>query len=308
MVICAMPSERNHRDQALEESPVPCIVTNANGILIIANAGARELFGIDFKDLGRPLQDLEISYRPAELRALIAQACAERRPVMLTGVERRFAHRETLFLDVVVTPLFEDGQKPERQQPLGAALSFVDVTRATRLQEELRRAHEEVQAANEVLQTTNEELQSSNRELESMNEELQAANAELQAVNQELRTRTEELEFFGSVLASLSAGAVVVDRNLDVLMWNHPAEDLWGLRADEVRGECLLNLDIGLPVAELRSVIRSCLAGEGVCQRVVLDAVNRRGQKIKCRVTCSPLIAAGQQREGVILMMEEAAG
>jgi hypothetical protein len=33
-----------------------------------------------------------------------------------------------------------------------------------------------------------------------------------------------------------------------------------------------------------------------------------RGQKIKCRVTCSPLIAAGQQREGVILMMEEAAG
>jgi two-component system CheB/CheR fusion protein len=91
-------------------------------------------------------------------------------------------------------------------------------------------------------------------------------------------------------------------------MWNLRAEDLWGLRADEVRGKGLLNLDIGLPVAELRTVIRSCLAGEAVRQEVVLDAVNRRGKKIKCRVTCSPLVAGSKQREGVILMMEEAAG
>ncbi len=145
-----------------------------------------------------------------------------------------------------------------------------------------------------------------------MNEELQSTNAELQTVNEELRIRSDELNhlnaFLRSVLASLSAGAVVVDSNLDVLMWNHRAEDLWGLRADEVRGKGLLNLDIGLPVAELRTVIHSCLAGEAVRQEVVLDAVNRRGKKIKCRVTCSPLVAGSKQREGVILMMEEAAG
>jgi two-component system CheB/CheR fusion protein len=307
------------RDQALEESPVARIVADAHDILAIANARARELFGINIKDLGRPLKDLEICYRPAELRALIEQAYAEHRTVILTSVERRFAHGEIMFLDVVVTPLFENGQKP-----LGAAVSFIDVTRVTRLEEELQRTHEEVQAANEVLQTTNEELkssneelgttnqelQSTNEELETMNEELQSTNAELQTVNEELRIRSDELNhlnaFLRSVLASLSAGAVVVDSNLDVLMWNHRAEDLWGLRADEVRGEGLLNLDIGLPVAELRTVIHSCLAGEAVRQEVVLDAVNRRGKKIRCRVTCSPLVAGSKQREGVILMMEEA--
>jgi PAS domain S-box-containing protein len=112
------------RDQALEESPVARIVVDANGALAIANARARVLFSINAKDLGRPLKDLEISYRPAELRALIEQAHAERRTVTLTSVERRFADGEVQFLDVVVTPLFADGQKP-----LGAAVSFLDVTR-----------------------------------------------------------------------------------------------------------------------------------------------------------------------------------
>jgi two-component system, chemotaxis family, CheB/CheR fusion protein len=313
------------RDQALEESPVPRIVVDANGVLAIANARARVLFSINAKDLGRPLKDLEISYRPAELRALIEQAHAERRTVTLTSVERRFPDGEIQFLDVVVAPLFEDGQRP-----LGAAVSFLDVTRAIRLQQELHRSHEEVQTANEELQssneelqttneelqssneeleTTNEELQSTNEELETMNEELQSTNEELQTVNEELRTRSEELNqvnsFLGSVLASLSSGAVVVNSNLDVIMWNHRAEDLWGLRAEEVQGKGLLNLDIGLPVAELRTVIRPCLAGEIDRQEVVLEAVNRRGKKIKCRVTCTPLVAGSKKREGVILMMEE---
>ena len=276
--------------QALEESPVARIVADANGVLAVANARARDLFGVGMQDLGRPLEDLEIFYRPVELRALIAQAYAERRPVTLTSVERHFAHGEIQLLEVVVTPLFENGQRP-----LGAAVSFIDVTRATQLGQELQRTHEEVQAANEILQTTNEELKASNEELEAMNEELQSTNAGLNA-------------WLRSVLASLSAGAVVVDGNLDILMWNLRAEDLWGLRADEVRGEGLLNLNIGLPVAELRSVLHSCLAGEAVRQEVVLDAVNRRGKKIKCRVTCSPLVADSNQREGVILLMEEAPG
>ena len=215
------PDNPRLRDLALEESPVPRIVVDAE-----RHAGAsptqraRVLFSINPKDIGRPLQDLEISYRPAELRSLIEQAYAERRAVTLTSVERRFPDGEVQYLDVVVAPLFDDGQKP-----LGAAVSFIDVTRATRLQEELRRSQEEVQTANEELQssneelettneelqssneeleTTNEELQSTNEELETMNEELQSTNEELQTVNEELRTRSEELNhlnaFFESVL------------------------------------------------------------------------------------------------------------
>ena len=47
------------------------------------------------------------------------------------------------------------------------------------------------------------------------------------------------------------------------------------------------------------------LAGDSDYQQVVIDAVNRRGKKIHCRVTCTPLVTASKKREGVILLMEE---
>jgi two-component system, chemotaxis family, CheB/CheR fusion protein len=322
------PMDGNHRlrDLALEESPVPRIIVDTNNVVAHASARARVLFSLSPKDIGRPLRDLEISYRPTDLRSLIEQAFAERRAVTQTSVERRFPGGESQYFDVVVAPLYDQGG----QNPLGVAISFLDVTRSTRLQEELTRSHEEIQTTNEELQssneelettneelqssneeleTTNEELQSTNEELETMNEELQSTNEELQTVNEELRTRSEELNhlnaFFESVLASLSAGAVVVNQDMNVLMWNHRAHDLWGLRADEVQGKSLLNIDIGLPVHELRAPVRACLAGDSERGEIVLDAVNRRGKKIKCRVTCSPLVTSNKKREGVILMMEE---
>jgi two-component system CheB/CheR fusion protein len=143
-----------------------------------------------------------------------------------------------------------------------------------------------------------------------MNEELQSTNEELQTVNEELRTRSEELNhvnaFFESVLASLSSGAIVVNKDLNVTMWNQRAQDLWGLRNDEVQGKSLLNLDIGLPVQELRAMVRACIAGEAPAE-VVLDAINRRGKPIRCRVSCSPLVTPTKKREGAILIMEEVA-
>jgi len=80
---------------------------------------------------------------------------------------------------------------------------------------------------------------------------------------------------------------------------------LWGLRRDEVKGRSLFSLDIGLPLGELRTPMRSIATGESETQEVVLDAVNRRGKKIRCRVACSPLITASKKRDGVILLMDE---
>jgi two-component system CheB/CheR fusion protein len=300
------------REMALEEAPVARVVVDMNGVLVMANARARVLFSLNPKDIGRPLQDLELSYRPVELRSLIEQAYAEKRAVTRTSVERRFSDGETQYFDVVVAPLFDEGMAP-----LGVGVTFLDVTRYTRLSEELQRSREEIQttneelqSANEELETTNEELQSTNEELETMNEELQSTNEELQTVNEELRTRTEELNhlnsFFESVLGSLRAAAIVVNRNLDVLIWNPRSQDLWGLRADEVNGKSLLNLDIGLPVKELRDIIRPVLSGEADHTEVVLDAVNRRGKSIQCRVSVTPLVS-GKDRQGVIVLMDEVA-
>ncbi|HEX2197665.1 MAG TPA: PAS domain-containing protein, partial [Burkholderiales bacterium] len=177
--------------------------------------------------------------------------------------------------------------------------------------EELETTNEELQSSNEELETTNEELQSTNEKLETMNEELQSTNEELQAVNEELRQRTAEANrsnaFLGAVLSSLRAAAIVVDRDLNVMVWNPRAEDLWGLRHDEVRGKTVLNLDIGLPVGELRAPMRACLLDGAGHQEVTLTAVNRRGKSIRCRVTCTPLMSSEQKPDGVILMMEEAA-
>jgi two-component system CheB/CheR fusion protein len=313
------------RQQALEETPVARFVVDADGTLVLANQRARTLFSLNPRDVGRPLQDLEVSYRPVELRSLIEQAYSERRTVTQTSVERRFPDGEVQYFDAVVAPVFNDGDGA-----LGVSITFLDVTRSVRLQDELRKSRETIQATNEELQssneelettneelqssneeleTTNEELQSTNEELETMNEELQSTNEELQTVNEELRQRTDDMNrlnaFLESVLASLSSGAVVVNANFDVMMWNQKAEDMWGLRADEAQGRSLFGLDIGLPVAELRDLIRPCLSGDAERREIVLDAVNRRGKKIKCRVSCAPLISATKRREGVIALMEE---
>jgi two-component system CheB/CheR fusion protein len=80
---------------------------------------------------------------------------------------------------------------------------------------------------------------------------------------------------------------------------------MWGLRADEAEGKSLLNLDIGLPVEKLRGAIRPFLAGQSDHSSIILDAINRRGKPIKCRITCSPLVTPNKGPQGVIVLMEE---
>jgi len=142
-----------------------------------------------------------------------------------------------------------------------------------------------------------------------MNEELQSANQELQTINDELHQRSDELShanaFLGSILAGLRRAVAVLDRDLMIRHWNYRAEDLWGLRDDEVQGKPFLNLDIGLPVEQLKPAIRSCLAGEERCPTATLEARNRRGKTIRCEVTCTPLAGASGGTRGVILLMDE---
>jgi len=315
---------------AFDVDPVAQIVVDNRGFLVLANEQAQDLFHLSHRYLGRPLQDLEISYRPVELRSLIEQAYSERRPLNLREVTWRLASGAVRYLDVQLLPL-QDSQNTL----LGVKVIFTDVSRHKQLQEELEHsrqeletAYEELQSTNEELETTNEELQSTveelettneelqstNEELETMNEELQSTNEELQAINEELRERSEELnqvsEFLGAILASLQSGVVVVNQDLQIQTWNHKAEDLWGLRTDEVQGRYFLSLDIGLPIEQLRQPIRICMAGESESHEVILDAINRRGKAITCKVTCAPLksispLSQEMVVQGLILLMEE---
>ena len=297
------------REMAFDSASIAQIVVDTSGALALMNSQARTMFGLSPKDLARPFQDLELSYRPIELRSLIERAYAERRTITLTNVERYVSNAEMQYLDMRITPL-EDVDN----SLLGVSISFHDVTRFTQLEEALQRSrqdlettNEELQSTNEELETTNEELQSTNEELETMNEELQSTNEELQTINNELSERTTELNrtnlFLVGILRSLQTGIVVIDNSFSILVWNHIVEDLWGLRADEVLGQSLFSLDVGLPLEQLRSPIRDSLGGKEQFQEMILDATNRRGRQIKCYLAITPLF--GTVMEGAVLMMTD---
>lgn len=43
------------------------IVVDADGVLVMANELARQTLGVSLRDIGRRLQDVDVSYRPVEL-------------------------------------------------------------------------------------------------------------------------------------------------------------------------------------------------------------------------------------------------
>lgn len=144
-----------------------------------------------------------------------------------------------------------------------------------------------------------------------MNEELESTNSELQALNADLRSRTDELDrvnfFMQSILTSLQMGVAVLDESMRVNLWNQRAEDLWGLRDTEVIGRSFYALEFGLPVSQLRPLIESSLDREGERHDQVVEATTRRGKRIQCRVTASPLVTVEGEVKGVVLLMEELA-
>ncbi|HEX8465785.1 MAG TPA: CheR family methyltransferase, partial [Abditibacterium sp.] len=210
------------REAAADAVTTAQVLIDYQGMVTQANLAARALFGLGAKDLGRPLQDLEISYRPLEVRSLVEKATLERRPQTVSSISWPTPTGEARYLDVEITPLLENSGNL-----LGTSITFTDVTLFRRLQDELLHTNqelettlEELQSTNEELETTNEELQSTNEELETMNEELQATNEELQAINDEFRvgsTRSNEANgFLESILASLRDGIIVLDSEMQV--------------------------------------------------------------------------------------------
>lgn len=308
-------------EEAMHAGPMPHVVVGMDGRVAMANRQAEMMFGVSARDVGRPFRDLELSYRPAELRGCIEQARLDRRTVRLKDVDY-LRGSTVVHLEIQVTPLADRGGAI-----LGVSIAFHDVSEAHRLRGELEHANRELEAAYEELQstneelettneelqstveeleTTNEELQSTNEELGTMNEELQSTNDELQTINDELRERTDQLNdangFLASVLTGLQAGVAVLDRDMHIQVWNRPAEDLWGLRSEEAVGQHFLNLDIGLAVERLRAQVRRAVSDGGNGFELVMSAINRFGHEVDVRVVGSALRRGGEVRGAILLM------
>jgi two-component system, chemotaxis family, CheB/CheR fusion protein len=306
------------REAAFEIGGSAHIVLDHNRALVMANDAARRLFGLSLNDFGRPVQDLELSYRPVELRSHLDSVDRDVRSAEISSVQWRVADSERIF-DVRLTPLMSDGLA------MGTSIAYIDVTESHRLQDqlmsskrELEQAYEQLQSTveelettNEELQSTNEELETTNEELETMNEELQSSNVELGTINEELRHRTQEVNdvnaFLETILSTIGLAVAVLDRNSRVQIWNGKARELWGVTPEEAEDQHLLSLDIGLPLDKLRKQLRATLGGDSAREEVVLDATNRRGKPFQCRVTLLPLGSSDGNASGAIMMMEEVA-
>jgi two-component system, chemotaxis family, CheB/CheR fusion protein len=319
--------DANLPEMAFEHHATAQLLLDAGGLLVAANSHARSMFGLASDAVGHPFQDLEVSYRPVELRSSIDRVRSERMSLTMREVERWTPSGDVTYLDITIVPLEHEGQDA------GILLSFADTTVHRQMQEELEQTHrelesayEELQSTNEELQTTNEELQSTieelettneelqstNEELETMNEELSSTNEEFLSINDELRDRTAEFNqihtYMESVLKSVEVSVIVVDFGLNVRVWNGLSFEMWGLRPEEVEGKAFLTLDIGFPVELLSGPLRQALADNHTTEGIEVGATTRRGHNVRCRATVSPLIGQSNTTDGAIILIRELTG
>ena len=320
------PSLQNRLLEGIVDSSITAyLAVSDDGNLVFANPLARRLLDVAEIDIGRPFQDLAVSYRPIELRSRIEEVQNTGRPIRIEHQEFPRPPADTIRLTIEVAPLYgRDGK------PFATLLTFTDTTRTFLLQQELEAAQEslettieELQSANEELETTNEELQSTNEELETTNEELQSTNEELETMNEELRSANEELEvaneelrrqsedsseyrrYSESILRSMDVGIIILDQDMLVRSWNRWCENIWGLRSEEVANEPFLDLDIGLPVTKLRNDLKRVLEKDGPPEPISLDGMDRRGRPNTWCVRLSPLLYESKETRGVILIIED---
>jgi two-component system CheB/CheR fusion protein len=319
-----LPSLNTVRELAFGANPVAQIVVTGDDTVAMINQQAETMFGLSARDIGRLLRDLEISYRPVELRSYLELAKVERRSTRIQDVKWQRAEAEAIWFEIHINPLVD-----AQNGLLGISIAFFDVTATRALldkvvdtnrqleaayeelqstNEELETTNEELQSTVEELETTNEELQSTNEELETMNEELQSTNDELHTINDTLNERSGELDdartFLHSLVNSVHFGMTVVDREMRVVIWNRGCEELWGLRAEEITGEMLTALDIGLPMDRVWPLIGNAFVDPENPGELFVDAVNRRGRPTRLRVTCTSFQSPDGGVNGALLLMD----
>jgi two-component system CheB/CheR fusion protein len=201
---------------------------------------------------------------------------------------------------------------------LSRIVGMTNTTRTYQLRQELEAAQEspettieELQSANEEVETTNEEQQSTNEELEITNEELRATNEELEATNEVLRHQSDEATAYrlytDAILRSTNAAMIVLDREQKVRSWNRSSESVWGLRSEEAIDRIFADLDIGLPIHQLAAPVQGVI-DSGKPADLEINAVERRGRPIHCRVRITPLLYNDRESHGAVVIVEEIKG
>ncbi|MEB3230914.1 MAG: protein-glutamate O-methyltransferase CheR [Leptolyngbyaceae bacterium] len=132
--------------------------------------------------------------------------------------------------------------------------------------------------------------------------------------------RDEGLLFLGKAEMLLTHGDRFVPINLSHRLFRRVPSgdrrtDLFALQSaldpevDPMRTDPFQSLqqkafDVGLEAQIVVNAVRACLRGQSYEPETVVEATNRRGRTIQCRVSIHPLLGSEQERYGVILLME----
>ena len=310
----------NRAQRALETLPAAVFLIDMSDTILSWNPAAETMFDIPIASaLARKFRDLDASYRVEGLRARIEDVKARHAATRMADVTFTRRNGELVHADITIAPLFE------AYRLIGVLVYAVEATEHVRLKEQMSRiaeqhataieelqstneeletTNEELQSTNEELETTNEELQSTNEELETTVEELQAANSELGALNAELEGRSAELRrvdaYHLGLLNSLEQSIFVTDRALVVSSWNHAAERMWGLRAEQVVGRDLAALPLGEMVRSLRPALDTALKREMMVEAADVPYTLPGGEARTAVVRITPLRDSGGGVVGVI--------
>jgi two-component system, chemotaxis family, CheB/CheR fusion protein len=309
--------------RALDVLPAAVMILDTTDTVLAWNTAAEALFDVPVASaIARKFRDLDVSYRVEGLRARIEDVKARHAPARMENVTFSRRNGEAAHTDITIQPLFEGhrltgivvfAMEATEHARLKEQMSRVAEQHATAIEElqstneELETTNEELQSTNEELETTNEELQSTNEELETTVEELQAANTELGALNAELEARTAELNrldaYHRSLVNSFEHGIVVLDSDGVVSTWNEVAEQMWGLRADQVVGRPFFALPIGDLALRARQAFDAVLAQQRVTDVRDVSYTQPGGKTASGVLRMLPLRNAAREVVGAFALM-----
>ena len=322
------PHDTSLRLRSFDVGTVPQFVIDETGRLFLVNARARVVFRLAAADIGRPLQDLEISYRPYELalgrssRRTPSGSRSVRDGVSWRGARRRAALvRHYRHADVRRRRAPRRRERVVHRRHARPAAPAAARRLAGRARDGVSGAPVDERGAGDDERgaplhrrgARDDQRGAPEHQRGARDDERGAPEHERGAADDQRRAApaSDSLNdlntFLESMFTSLRSGIAVLDRDLRVTVWNRQAEELWGVRAAEVEQVHFLRLDIGLPLdqienADPRLPRRQDRQPRGVPAR----RATARGRAIVCKTRIYPLVTRDDARpRGVIVLMDE---
>lgn len=179
VIMNSLTDETHIWKTAFQASPFPQIAVDCNSRLLLASEQAQTLFGLNNNALMTRIKDLDIGRLLLLINfwSLINELKSSPRSTSFKNVEW-VTDDNKIYFDIYITPILT-----QSGALLGVNLTFVNITRNTELEHEIKysnskiaRLTQELQLARAVLNSTINQLESTQKELDSAYEEIEFRN------------------------------------------------------------------------------------------------------------------------------------